>query len=282
MHIEEDYYKLSDTQLFVQRAGKAEQVLLFVHGFLGSTFSWRYLLPMLSPHYTVYAVDLPGFGRSAKKKDYPYTLTAFAKSIHNFAVSQTVRPLTIIAHSMGGQVAMRLAIIAPQLVERLILIAPSSYLPAAKRWQKALFRLPHMHRIVPFLITPNRAYRELTNVVYDKQAMDLQSMYDGYVTPLRDRNFSRSLFQFASNRESDLSREQLQEIEQPTLLLWGRHDRVVPLRVGQRLVRDLPNACLKIIERSGHVPMEEKPRVVCDHITSFITSTVPGKREGIR
>lgn len=276
MQIEEKYYKLSNTELFVQRAGNAEHTLLLIHGFLGSTFSWRYLLPMLSPHYTVYAVDLPGFGRSDKRKDYPYTLTAFARSVHDFIQSQTIRHLTIIAHSMGGQVAMRLATIAPQLVERLILIAPSSYLPAAKRWQKALFRLPYTYRIVPFLLTPNRAFRELTNVVYDERAVDLQSMYNGYVTPLRDRHFPRSLFQFASNRESDLSREQLRQIEQPTLLLWGRHDRVVPLHVGQRLLRDLPNVRMEIIEQTGHVPMEEKPRSVFNHITSFVSKTAVG------
>lgn len=280
MHIEEGYYQLSDTQLFVQRAGNAEQVLLLIHGFLGSTFSWRYLLPLLSPHFTVYAVDLPGFGRSDKGKDYPYTLAAYAKSIRAFIQSQAVRHLTIIAHSMGGQVAMRLATIVPRLVQRLILIAPSSYLPAAKRWQKTLFRLPLSHRVVPLLMTPDRAYRELTNVVYDEQAMDLQKMYDGYVTPLRDRHFPRSLFQFASNRESDLSREQLRQIGQPTLLLWGRHDRVVPLHVGQRLVRDLPKARMEVIEQTGHVPMEEKPRNVYDHITSFVTSTAAGTQNG--
>lgn len=274
MHIQERMYKLPNTQLFVQQTGNAKHVVLLIHGFLGSTFSWRYLLPLLSPHHTVYAVDLPGFGRSDKGKGYPYTLEAFAQSIYDFIQSEGVRQLTIIAHSMGGQVAMRLASIAPQAVKRLILIAPSSYLPAAKRWQKALFRIPWSYGVVPFMLTSRRIQREFANVIFNINTLDLQNMYDGYITPLRDRHFPRALFQFARCRESDLGRDELQQIRQPALLLWGRHDRVVPLHIGERLVQDLPDARLTVIEETGHLPMEEKPHTVMEHVAAFLKLTV--------
>lgn len=276
MDIRENLHRLSDTQLFVQQAGTAEQVLLLIHGFLGSTFSWRYLLPLLSPHYTVYAVDLPGFGKSDKGTQYPYTLSAYAKSIQELLQAEGIKQLTILAHSMGGQVALRLATLAPEVVQRLVLIAPSAYLPAAKRWQKTLLSIPWAYRIVPLLMTDRRIHRELTNVVYNLEAIDVQTMYDGYVTPLRDRHFPRALFQFARARESDLPSEDLKKINHPTLLLWGRHDRIVPLHVGHRLLQDLPDAHLEVIEEAGHLPMEEKPHDVMDRLRMFLNFSAEG------
>lgn len=274
MHIQERLHKLSNTKIFVQQAGNSENVILLIHGFLGSTFSWRFLIPILGAHFTVYAVDLPGFGRSDKGKRYPYTLSAYAQSLYDFLQSEGVRRLMIIAHSMGGQVAMRLASLAPQAVKRLILIAPSGYLPAAKRWQKALFSIPLSYSLVPFMLTSKRIQREFTNIIFNLNTVDLQSMYDGYITPLKDRHFPRALFHFARSREDDLCREELQKVKQPTLLLWGRHDRVVPLHIGQRLVQDLPDARLVIIEDTGHLPMEEKPHHVMEHVTPFLQQTV--------
>lgn len=118
MHIQEKLYPLPNTQLFVQQAGTAKDVILLIHGFLGSTFSWRYMFPLLSPHYTVYAVDLPGFGRSDKGPNYPYTLASYAQSLYDFIRAEGIHKLTIMAHSMGGQVAMRLASRIPDIVRR--------------------------------------------------------------------------------------------------------------------------------------------------------------------
>lgn len=270
MNIQTYQHKQSDTRLFVQRAGEAERVILLIHGFLSSSFSWRLLFPLLNPHFTVYAIDLPGFGRSDKSKRYPYTLTAYANSIQKFIQAEGIQTLTLMAHSMGGQVALRLANLAPEKVDRLVLIASSGYLPAGKRWQKMLFRLPITHHIVPLLITQRRIHQQLNAVYYDLTNIDIEDTCDGYVTPLKDPSFPRALLKFASSRESDLSSDMLQQIAQPTLLIWGRHDRIVPLNIGKRLLQDIPDARLEIIEEAGHVPMEEKPREVMDRAAPFL------------
>lgn len=270
MDIQTYEHKQSDTRLLIQRAGTAERAILLIHGFLSSTFSWRFLFPLLSPYFTVYAVDLPGFGRSDKGRHYPYTLTAYAKSIHNFIQAEGIQTLTLMAHSMGGQVALRLAKLAPENVDRLVLIASSGYLPAAKRWHKLLLRLPFSYSIVPRLITKKRVDQQLNAVYYNLKNIDIAETYEGYLTPLRDPAFPRALFKFARSRESDLSSDMLQQIEQPTLLIWGRYDRIIPLRIGERLLQDLPDARLEVIEEAGHVPMEEKPLDVMHRIAPFL------------
>lgn len=275
MDIETYRYPLPDTELFVQRAGAADQVILLIHGFLASSFSWRFLIPLLSPHFTVYAIDLPGFGRSDKGRRYPYTLSAYAQSLHAFVQGEGLAPLILMAHSMGGQVALRLAALAPKVVERLILIAPSGYLPPAKRWQKCILRLPGLHRVIPLLLTERRIQHQLTSVYYQRDYAFDPIIRDGYIFPLKERDFPRALLQFARSREGDLSSEDLHKITQPTLLLWGRHDRIVPLHVGQRLNRDLPHSRLEVIEGTGHVPMEEKPHVTWQHTASFLRIPTP-------
>ncbi|AQS54678.1 alpha/beta fold hydrolase [Novibacillus thermophilus] len=275
MGIREHMYRLPDTQLFVQRAGRADRVILLVHGFLASTFTWRYMFPYLSPHFTVYAVDLPGFGRSAKDRSYHYTLEGFAQTLHAFVQAEGIRQVTVMAHSMGGQVALRLAKRAPETVQRLVLIAPSGYLRSAKRWQKIFFRLPFAYCVLPLLLTPQRIDKQLRSVYYNLSNMNVEELYDGYITPLKERDFHRALFQFGRSREDDLSSMELRDIRQPTLLLWGRHDRIVPLNIGKRLLRDLPNARLEIIEETGHLPMEEKPLDVVERLAPFLHIPVP-------
>lgn len=270
MEIQEKRYDLSGTQLFVQRSGNAKQTILLIHGFLASTFSWRYMIPLLSPHFTVYAVDLPGFGRSDKNTQYDYTLASYAETIRTFIRRQGIDKLTVMAHSMGGQVAMRLAMLMPDTIDRLILIAPSSYLPSLKRWKKMFFRIPFSHQVFPLLFTEKRIYHQLNSVYYRLPRTHIKHVYDGYVTPLKDPRFPRVLARFACSRESDLCSDALQTIGQPTLLLWGRHDRIVPLHVGKRLKHDLPNVRLEIIEETGHLPMEEKPLTVMMHTARFL------------
>lgn len=275
MDIETYRHPLPDTELFVQRAGTADQTILLIHGFLASSFSWRLLIPLLSPHFTVYAIDLPGFGRSDKGRRYPYTLSAYARSLQAFIQAEGLAPLTLMAHSMGGQVALRLAALVPGAVEQLILIAPSGYLPPAKRWQKFALRLPGLHRVVPLLLTERRIQQQLVSVYYQRDHVNNPTIRDGYISPLKERDFPRALLQFARSREGDLSSEDLHKITQPILLLWGRHDRIVPLRVGQRLNRDLPHSRLEVIEGTGHVPMEEKPHAVWQHTASFLRIPTP-------
>ncbi|WP_054950911.1 alpha/beta fold hydrolase [Numidum massiliense] len=278
LDIEEKMHTFSNTRMYVQCAGSAEQAVLLIHGFLGSTFSWRFLLPQLSPFCKVFAVDLPGFGRSDKSTKYPYTLAAYAKSLYDLLQAEGVKRVTLIAHSLGGQIALRLATIAPQLVKQLVLIAPSGYLPEATRLQKFIYALPFTHRFVPFMLKDERVHKELSSVIYRTDAIDIQSLYDGYVPPLKERSFHRALLKFARARESDLSPEALRSVRHRTLLIWGRHDRVVPLTVGQRLSQDLPNVQLEVVEEAGHLPMEEKPREVMRHVTNFLSLPVKKSR----
>src|SRR5690606_5351911 len=122
---------------------------------------------------------------------------------------------------------------------------------------------------------PQRIDKQLRSVYYNLSNMNVEELYDGYITPLKERDFHRALFQFGRSREDDLSSMELRDIRQPTLLLWGRHDRIVPLKIGKRLLRDLPNARLEIIEETGHLPMEEKPLDVVERLAPFLHIPVP-------
>ncbi|MBN3586017.1 alpha/beta fold hydrolase, partial [Algoriphagus aestuarii] len=92
------------------------------------------------------------------------TLEGFAQTLHAFVQAEGIRQVTVMAHSMGGQVALRLAKRAPETVQRLVLIAPSGYLRSAKRWQKIFFRLPFAYCVLPLLLTPQRIDKQLRSV----------------------------------------------------------------------------------------------------------------------
>jgi len=101
--------------------------LVLIHGFAGSTYTWRNLIPLLAAGHTVYALDLPGFGLSDKPLRGDYTLAAQSRIVLGFLDQLGVRQATLIGHSMGGVIAALAAAQSPQRVAQLVLIEPGFY-----------------------------------------------------------------------------------------------------------------------------------------------------------
>lgn len=88
--------------------------------------------------------------------------------------------------------------------------------------------------------------------------------------PFLKKDFYRSLVRLIRQREGDLSPEQLRLIHQPTLLLWGKNDKITPLRTGKRLATDLPNATLKVYDQTGHLITDERPKEIVKEMKQFL------------
>jgi pimeloyl-ACP methyl ester carboxylesterase len=218
--------------------------------------------------FSVIAIDLPGFGKSEKSRTFVYSFENYAEVIKECIEHFHLKDVIIIGHSMGGQIALYTAQKIPQHISKLILLCSSGYLKRAKRSLIYCSYLPFFKYFVKQYIQNKDVKKSLENVFYNQELIT-EELMDQFIGPLREKDFPISLMRLLRYREGDLTSEQLKEIDIPTLLIWGKEDKVVPLVVGERLAKDLPQAELISYEKTGHLLTEEQPEALYSQILSY-------------
>jgi pimeloyl-ACP methyl ester carboxylesterase len=247
----------------------ATDTLLLIHGFLSSTFSFRRLIPLLREEFNVIAIDFPPFGKSGKSKKFIYSYNNIAHSIISFVEHLHIKNVSIIGHSMGGQIALKISQLRPDLVKRSVLLCSSGYLKRMKLPLVLSSYLPFFHLYVKRHLAKSGVKKNLLNVVYDHSMID-DDMLNGYLVPFLKGDIFPALTRMIRHREDELDEYDLKKIETPCLLIWGEHDRVVPLRIGKRLKQDLKNSELIVLKETGHLVPEERPEIVHKYIREFL------------
>ena len=246
--------------LYVEEAGDGPPLLL-LHGLGASTFTWRHILPALARDRHVIALDLKGFGRSDKPFDDHYSAADQAALVADFIRKRGLAGVTLIGHSFGGTVALLTALEfkqEPERIARLVVIDA----PALKQ------NFPGAAEVVdaplaPYLamtLAPEFAARQLLRAVSAPRRKVPEADVVGYAAPYSSLGSSHA---FVATTKAILDANtrgmgsRYPEIRQPTLVVWCRYDRVVPLATGSKLARLLPNAHLEILNRCNHLPQDE-------------------------
>lgn len=270
--LNQSYIRVANINLYCEYLLNDKPPILLIHGFASSTYTFRRIIPLLQKQFSVIAIDLPGFGKSEKSTSFVYSFQNYAKlmieCIQQFGISNTY----IVAHSMGGQIALNMAIIAPEKINKLILLCSSGYLKRAQKLLICSSYLPFFEKFVYYYVGRKDVRDYLKNVFFN-QALINDELINEFARPLTEQGFYKALIRLLRHREGDLLPQQLQGIQIPTLLIWGEEDRVVPIQVGQRLVRDLPDAQLITYEKTGHLITEEKPEHVFENILMHTRAT---------
>jgi len=262
-------------RLYVEEQGKGAPVLL-IHGFGASTYTWRHVAPELAKTHRVIAVDLKGFGQSDKPFDSRYSVFDQAELLAQLIVDKDLRNLTLVGHSFGGGIALLLALEANERLEgritKLVLldsIAYSQNIPVFFR----LLDVPLVSRLGVSMIPPSVQTRVALRIAYFDDSKIDQDEVDAYAAPLRTAAGKHAIIysarQIVPDGLAEIS-ERYKTIELPTLILWCDHDRIVPLEVGLKLRRTLPNSTLRLVEDCGHMPQEEQPESMLKLLQDFL------------
>ena len=247
----------------------SDKTVILLHGFLSSTFTFRHLIPLLNQEFQVLSVDLPPFGKSSKCNRYVYSYKNLADTIIKLIGLFELKNLTFLGHSMGGQIVLNILHIEPALAERAILLCSSSYL---KRFGIPLVitsYLPYFHLIVKYWMARTGVKKNLQETIYDHSLIN-DEMINGYLQPFLQDEIFVALTRMIRHREGDLPPQILNQIQTPCLLIWGEHDRSMPVHVGERLNKDLVNSELIVLKETGHAVPEERPYEVYQHIKRFL------------
>jgi pimeloyl-ACP methyl ester carboxylesterase len=261
-------------RLYVEEKGQGTPIVL-LHGIGASTYAWRKVAPALAASHRVIAVDLKGFGRSAKPEGSAYGARDQARLVSRLLAALGLEHITLVGHSFGGTVALALLIrrdSAASRVERVVLIDSPAY---PQPWPAAaeLTSVPGAAEL-GLAVTPP----ELIVGLALSQALKRPSaVSDGDVRAYAQPLYSPGAREALAETIRDLiatdfatAARSYPRITQPALILWCRSDPLVPLRTGALLARALPQARLIVEDDCGHIPLEETPRQVVSRIQEFL------------
>ncbi|MDP2958108.1 MAG: alpha/beta hydrolase [Longimicrobiales bacterium] len=250
---------------------------LLLHGYGGSSFSWRTWAPYLASRGHVLLVDMKGFGRAPKPDDHRYSPADQAALILRLIQERGLARLTLVGHSLGGGVALHVVLGLRDRREyhrlhRLIIVSGAAYMQPLPPFV-ALARRPRLSAALLRTLGADVVVAQaLRSIVYDRSDIT-RAQIRGYAAPMMGPEAHGALLAAAQQivpENLDVLVARYPEIDVPTLLLWGRHDRAVPLWVGQRLAAALPRSALCILERCGHLPAEERPEESLAALTEFL------------
>ncbi len=248
--------------------GTGEPVIL-IHGIPTWGYLWHKLIPALSGQNRVLAPDLIGFGYSDKSDRFDRSIARQAEMIDAWMETLGIERANIVAHDIGGGVALRLATLSPSRVKKLCLINSVSY----DSWPiEAMIQLGHPGTYqIASASTTVATLRQMLKQSFNETPED--EILDGILAPYTTEVGKLSLIRNAAALNTNLTTEithLLHKTKAETLILWGVDDKFQPLKFGERLAGDIPNAKLIQIEAARHFVMIDQPEKIADQVSSFL------------
>ena len=244
-------------------------VILLIHGSgpgVTAWANWRGVIPALAQRARVIAPDMLGFGYTSCPFDWTLDPDTWVRSLVGLLDSLNVERVSIVGNSFGGAIALAFAKAHPQRVRRLVLMGAAGLsFPLTEGLDKVWGYQPSL-----------AAMRELMEVfAFDHSIINDDLVRMRYEASIRDDVQSRFAQLFPAPRQSGIEMlalpgSALRELRQPTLLIHGRDDRVIPLEVSERMLRLIPHAQLHVFGECGHWVQIERAgaftRLLCDFL----------------
>jgi pimeloyl-ACP methyl ester carboxylesterase len=254
-----------------------QHLVLFIHGLGSSAERWLDIPDALSLYFHTLAIDLPGFGGSDKPLDIEYTIDAFSDIVRQFIdrvaisdqghVNYKFNKLTLIGHSLGGYIALKIAAAdQSNLLDKLVLIDSSGNL-----------RGPTL-LLEQYLDAARNPSKEKVRNVFEQMVANplliSDALVQGFIDRINNPN-SKHAFESALRHSvnTQIGSENLNKIGQkgiPTLIVWGLYDQVIPASHSEIFKNAIKDSTVIVIPRAGHAPFTEKPALVCEYLHKFL------------
>ncbi|MBI9074534.1 MAG: alpha/beta hydrolase [Desulfatibacillum sp.] len=268
-----DNYQTMDGVRFHYEEYKGDgPVILLIHGFGSSTYTWREVIPPLSNRgFHVIALDMRGFGWSDKPLDGDYTPHALMEDVNAFLEAKGLSRVVYAGNSLGGFVGAMLALEHPDKVKKLILVDAAGEPTDTHPGVIKLAKWEHAAEAMKATAGSWIIRQNLESAAYDKKVvtkervlayferMQTVGAIDAMVSLAQNTDFF-SLYSFATC---------LPNITAPTLIIWGENDTWIPLECAHKYNQDIPDSTLVVIPECGHIPQEEKPELTARLIGDF-------------
>lgn len=262
------FIKWKDAEVHYTEEGSGFPVLM-IHGFGGSYHNFDKLANLFKDQYRVIRIDLPGFGLSDFPtihdkenfiKDYNDYMTFMLDTLH-------LDSLYIIGNSMGGGIAWLTAGEHPERVKKLVLLNSAGYDTKAVADKLAMFKYKSFGKVfdrgMPLFMSQSGA----ENCYADKSKVNPASVLVNNTSSNREGNLSFMLNLARSQQFPDTTL--ISRVQCPTLIVWGKQDKIIPVNHAERFHHDIKNSQVLIFDSCGHVPMSERAQDTHDAILKF-------------
>ncbi len=254
---------------------RRDEAVVFVHGNPGSSEDWRDLLGLVGSFARAVAVDMPGYGRADKPKDFDYTVDGYARHLDGLLKHLRVRRAHLVLHDFGGPWGLEWAARHPERLLSITLI--NIGLMPAYRWHSLarIWRTPLLGEL--FQATSTRSgFRLMMNRINPRPLP--RAMVDRMYRDL-DRGTKRAVLRLyrATDNPGQMAEALgplFRQLDIPALVIWGAADRFVPVGYAERQREFFPSASVVILEQSGHWPFADDPQAVARALIPFLQKQV--------
>ena len=244
------------------------EVVVMVHGFGGDKNNWPLYARHFTRRYRVIAPDLPGFGENVRDPDWNYGGPAQTERLHAFLTELGLDNIHLAGNSMGGFIALSYALAHPDRLKSLTLIDNAGVTST----NKSELELAIDEGKNPLVATSMDDYDRLMDFIMHKRIPSPKFMMKAMLeVQIRNHDLLDVIFwQIIDEALKDSLTERLGEVSMPTLVLWGRHDRLIDVSCVEVMAAAIPDCTVVILEDAGHIPMIECPRETARHHIKLI------------
>jgi pimeloyl-ACP methyl ester carboxylesterase len=243
--------------------GNSKKTVILIHGLGGSAERWLKVIPLLSPKYRVIAPDLIGFGHSDKPST-DYTIEFFAKFLSGFINSLGISRTILIGSSLGGQVAAECAG-SNDSIEKLVLVAPSGAMKHST---------PTIDAYMMAALYPNQSSARIAFEMMSSTGTVDDVIVTDFIKRMSAPNAKLAFISSVLSVKNSHIRDSLQKIKIPTLVIWGREDRMIPIEHARVFIDSISNCRFRELNGIGHLPHVEDPKVFAQSVLEFLNSKV--------
>lgn len=245
----------------------AGETLILLHGTGSSLHTWEAWVDQLKDSFRIVTLDLPGFGLTGPHPQHDYTTSMYNNLLNHIRDHLGVDHFHIGGNSFGGYIAWNYALDHPSIVDKLILIDAAGY----EHDSPLIFKLianPIIGPILKRLTSRSLIQSNMEEVYFDDSKLSDALIDRYYSMTLREGN--RDALMARIKRKDENRIKQINQIKDPTLIIWGDQDEWAPVEDAHKFDKDLPDSQLAVLKDVGHLPMEESPVQSAQLVRSFL------------
>ena len=244
--------------------------IVFIHGTSASLHTWDTLSSLLKTNKKIIRLDLPAFGLTGPNRLNQYDFNFYNQFLDEFLLKLNVTQCIVAGNSLGGSIAWNYAIASPDKVKQLILLDASGY---PKKDEKGslgfkLAAIPVLNQALKHISPISLIRKSLEDAFYDKSLVTEKMVQQYHDMLLREGNRAAVLELFQHPMKTDATK--IKTITQPTLIIWGKEDQLISYKNAALFKQDIRNSQILVLDKVGHIPMEEAPNQVATAILKFI------------
>ena len=251
--------------------------IVLMHGTGSSLHTYDFWSDNLKRTNRIIRMDLPAFGLTGPFVKNDYSISNYTFFLKEFLNSLNIKECILIGNSLGGEIAWRFAIAEPLMVKKLVLIDAGGYPVISKSVPIAfkLAKIPVLNNLLTY-ITPRFLVRaSIENVYFDKSKISDSLVNRYFDLSLRKGNRKAIVDRLKGSTtltNGKKTHASIKKIKEPTLIIWGSDDQLIPVENAYKFNNDITNSKLIVMQQSGHIPMEEKPIESLKFLIDFLNN----------